>query len=230
MKTKLFFLSLGIFSILTFYLYLRGGNINLFVLNKAIGDTAVLLLGITLFLGSLSRLYDAFDGWLRYRREVGLWVFYTASLHGILSLFFIPERFNLKYYLSHLSELFLGLISLFVLIILFVESYKRFKIKAKNWWKLQNWGVRIAGILAFLHLWLLKYPSWTNWFIKGENRGGIVPQLPPTGLWAGAFFVFIILARLSELLGQKVAKKLIPLELGLLVSFLLGSVIWGMTR
>jgi len=53
---------------------------------KAVGDASYILLLAALTLGPLSRLVPSTRGWLRWRRQIGIWFALTASLHGILIL------------------------------------------------------------------------------------------------------------------------------------------------
>src|SRR3989344_4485392 len=68
------------------YLYLRRGYYNLYIINKVFGSTAVILAGITLIIGPLSKKFSSFAQFMTIRRHLGLLAFGTAVLHIILSL------------------------------------------------------------------------------------------------------------------------------------------------
>ncbi len=53
---------------------------------KAVGDAAYVLLLASLTLGPLTRLVPATRGWLRWRRQIGIWFALAATLHGGLIL------------------------------------------------------------------------------------------------------------------------------------------------
>ncbi|NOX30860.1 MAG: hypothetical protein GXP35_12560 [Actinobacteria bacterium] len=53
---------------------------------KAVGDASYVLLLAALVLGPLAKLVPATRGWLRWRRQIGIWFALTASLHGFLIL------------------------------------------------------------------------------------------------------------------------------------------------
>ncbi|NNF53010.1 MAG: hypothetical protein HKN03_01070, partial [Acidimicrobiales bacterium] len=53
---------------------------------KAVGDAAYVLLVAALVLGPLARLSPSRRGWLRWRRQIGIWFALTATLHAFLIL------------------------------------------------------------------------------------------------------------------------------------------------
>jgi len=53
---------------------------------KAVGDTAYVLLLATMVVGPLARLAPVARGWLRWRRQLGIWFALTATLHAVLVL------------------------------------------------------------------------------------------------------------------------------------------------
>jgi methionine sulfoxide reductase heme-binding subunit len=53
---------------------------------KALGDAAYVLLLVALSLGPLSKLIPSTRGWLRWRRQVGIWFALTATVHSFLIL------------------------------------------------------------------------------------------------------------------------------------------------
>ena len=80
-----FLLSLGVGAIFSLYLFLRRGYYDLFILNKVLASASLVLLGIILLIGPISRFYNRFDKWLIYRREIGIFAFLLALTHGIIS-------------------------------------------------------------------------------------------------------------------------------------------------
>lgn len=53
---------------------------------KAVGDAAYVLLLAALAVGPISKLFPWTRGWLRWRRQIGIWFALTASLHAVLIL------------------------------------------------------------------------------------------------------------------------------------------------
>lgn len=216
------FTALAAFSILVLYLFLRRGYVNLFIVNKSLGSAALVILGLVLLLGPLSRLYQRFDSWILYRKELGIMVFVLAVLHAVISFFFLSERFSLRYYLQvQPVPFFLGLGAVIVLITLFVLSFERFiaLLTQERWWRWQYWGVRLVGVLALLHLVILKYPGWVSWFSRGGGNELARPFMPPASLMIGLLGIFVLLVRLSELLSIKAGRLLTVL---LFVALLVG--------
>ncbi len=82
----LFFVGLSV------YLYYRRGYYDVYIANKIFAGTSAILLGIVLLLGPLSRAYDRFDRWLKYRKEIGIIAFVLALTHSITSFFFLTEK------------------------------------------------------------------------------------------------------------------------------------------
>ncbi len=205
--------SLAIFTALSFYLYLRRGYFDLGIANKVFAATSLIVLAVVLLIGTLGRLYNLFDSLLAYRKHLGIVSFFLAFVHGMLSLFFLSNRFPLEYYLANFLVFILGLTGLVILGYLFLISLKKIiqKMDPRVWWSHQVWGARIAGVLVFLHLVVLKYPGWVRWFKDGGGDDLVRPYLPPASVIAAVFGSFVILARVAELINRKHAKTIIPI-------------------
>ena len=89
----------------------------------------------------------------------------------------------------------------------------------KKWWAYQVWGSRIAGVLVFLHLVLMKYPGWIRWYQNGGSDELVRPFMPPASIIAAAFGFLVILVRTSELINQKLVKFLMPFLFAGLILF-----------
>ena len=207
------FASLIIFIDLSYYLFLRRGYYDLYIINKVFAGTSLTVLATVLLIGSLGRFYNFFDPWLVYRKHLGIISFILALFHGIVSLFFLPGRFTLSYFLTNYVTFILGLLGLILLGYLFFISFKVFtsKMDPKKWWAYQVWGSRVAGILVFFHLVLMKYPGWLKWYANGGSDELTRPFMPPASIIAAAFGFFVILVRIFELINQTLAKIIIPL-------------------
>ncbi|KKQ23350.1 MAG: Quinoprotein glucose dehydrogenase [Candidatus Roizmanbacteria bacterium GW2011_GWC2_37_13] len=216
------FASLIIFIDLSYYLFLRRGYYDLYIINKVFAGTSLTVLATVLLIGSLGRLYNLFDPMLEYRKHLGIVSFILAFFHGVISLFFLPSRFNINYYFSNLITFILGLTGLLILGYLFFISFKRFtgNLDPRKWWSYQVWGSRVAGILVFFHLVLMKYPGWLKWYANGGSDELTRPFMPPASIIAAAFGFFVILVRIFELINQKLAKFLIPLLFTGLILFI----------
>ena len=213
--------ALIIFFLLSSYLFLRRGYFDLYIANKVFAGTSLIVLASVLLIGSLGRLYNFFDPWLVYRKHLGIISFILAFLHSITSLFFLPNRFTLNYFLTNYLTSGLGLVALVILGYLFMISFEKFidKMDPKKWWAYQVWGSRIAGVLVFLHLVLMKYPGWIRWYQNGGRDELVRPFLPPASIIAAAFGFLVILMRTSELINQKLVKFLMPFLFAGLILF-----------
>ena len=86
-----------------------------------------------------------------------------------------------------------GLASLLILLVLGWYSVDRFigKMDKKLWWKIQQWGVRLAAILAVAHVLILKWPGW--------NFAEFLTKPPPFNLIVSVFAALVLLIRLVDL-------------------------------
>lgn len=82
-------------------------------------------------------------------------------------------------------------------------------------------------ILVFLHLVIMKYPGWLKWYSMGGGEELARPFMPPGSLVAGLFGSYVILVRLAEFFGVKVARFFVVA--GFLAAGLafIGSYQWG---
>ena len=174
-----------------FYLERRGLNARLY--NKAAGDVSVLLLSLVLLIGPLSRWFNLFDQWLAYRKNLGLWALAAAATHGYLSLFVLTNGNFMRYFDKVNWAPISGLASLLILLVLGWYSVDRFigKMDKKLWWKIQQWGVRLAAILAVAHVLILKWPGW--------NFAEFLTKPPPFNLIVSVFAALVLLIRLVDL-------------------------------
>jgi DMSO/TMAO reductase YedYZ heme-binding membrane subunit len=201
------------------YGMIRYGVADLSTLNKTLAMGTLFLLGIVLLLGPLSRIYDMFDGLFKYRKELGVLTFFTGATHVYLTMFPLARRGPFGFFIGQPYSAYPGLAALIILFILFVLSYGMFQRKSpKLWWKIQNWGVRLAFVAIAVHTIVLKYAGWVTWF---ADRGGTAtvgnPALPPMALLGTVFVAFVALVRVSEFFGARTARAISS------ISFLLAT-------
>lgn len=223
---KVFLFSLLLFAVTFIYVSYYHGYVSVSIGNKIIADVAILLLGIVLIIGPLTRVFNIFDHYILYRKEVGVVAFFFALLHGILSL----RILSISYYLSHLNTFIPGISSLLILFILYVLSFEHIitHINRTTWWHIQNWGVRIGALLGLVHFIWMKYDSWINWYIHGGSAAILRSYLPSMGLLMGSFGLFILIVRISELFVSK-KNGIIILCLSFLYIIFVGATFgWGM--
>ena len=227
----------AVFAVFSLYLFLRRGYYDLYIINKAFSSASFVVIGIVLLIGPFCRLYQRFDHWILYRKELGLVGFAAALAHTVISLFFLPDKFAFASFFTYTSfnrglvPFLFGAGSIILFSILTVISLEAIKCRIENdaWWRWQYWGVRIAFVLLFLHLVVMKYPGWISWYVQGGGKELARPFMPPGSIAAGSFGLFVLLVRLAELVDGKVAKITIPLLFLFLVLFWIESYFWGIS-
>jgi len=198
--------AIPVFVSLSLYIFYRRGFYDLYIANKVFAGDAAILLSIIFILGPLSRFFNVFDRYLQYRKEIGIVAFFLALVHGTVSLFFLPSKFPLARYFSTFNwPTVFGLAGLIILIILFFISNDKMEniIGPERWWRLQNWGLRLAVGLTVLHVFVMKMNGWLSWYKVGGEAALAHPELPGGGLLVGWFLGFAILVRLSEFGGVR---------------------------
>jgi len=204
-----FALKVGIFLYIVFLAYavLAYGTMDLYTANKAFANTAVVLLGIVLLLGPLSRFFDFVDKDVQYRKELGVVAMYAAFIHGAVTYFFLSDYFPHQWlYTSGLLILLSGLLALALLFFLFLISRTPIKLAlgAQRWWFLQNWGIRICFLIIAFHLAVQKMPAWISWY--RTHGSSLASGLPEIDLLLGWFMLFVIIIRLAEIPGKEYGK------------------------
>jgi len=197
------------------YAAVRYGVEGLSTLNKSLATSTLFLLGIVLLLGPLSRLFSIFDHALKYRKELGVLTFFTGVAHVYLSMFPLARRGPFGFYQSQPLSAYAGLAGLIIMFILLLLSGAAVEraIGTRVWWKLQYWGARLAFIAVAFHFIVLKYPGMVKW-LQDRGAGGTqgMPWLVPISLLATIFVAFVLIVRLSELFGPKVARVITQLS------------------
>lgn len=199
------------------YAAVRYGVGGLSTLNKSLATSTLFLLGLVLLLGPLARQFSIFDRFLKYRKEFGVLTFFTGLVHVYLSMFPLARRGPWGFYLSQPLSAYSGLAALIMmfLLLLISNSFMEQILGMKFWWKIQNWGARIAFILIAIHMTVLKYSGWGPWLAKRDS-------LPPLAILGALFAVFVVLVRMGEFFVPKTSKLITQLSF----FFTLGFSIW----
>lgn len=204
-----FLAALPLFIILSFYLFYRRGYYDLYIANKVLAGAAAILLGLVLLIGPLSRLFSFPDRYVQYRKELGIIAFLLAASHSLVSYFFLPSKFSFAGFTEKFNWPFVfGLVAIIALIAIFFISNNRAMnaIGRERWWRLQYWGIRLVFSLTFLHVFIMKWPSWLNWYKAGGGQELEHPEWPGAGLLVGWFMVMVILVRLAEFISPKLGR------------------------
>ena len=214
-----FLASLFITHILAVYGLLLHGNLNIFFFQQTLGDTAAIVLGLTLLIGPMSRSYAWFSRFLKYRKEIGVMVFLFALLHAALSYLEVFRIFSAGFWVRYLTIPNLaGTSGLTGLFLLFISSRKFIQARLGNklWWQIQYKGVRITALLVFAHIVLVSGEASRNW-LMGSTSG----KFPPVALIITHFGLWVFGVRLLEWILPKQAKYAILPTLIINIIFLL---------
>ncbi len=196
------------------YAMVRYGTTGLSPLNKSLATSTLFLLGFVLLLGPLSRVFNLFDRLLKYRKELGIFAFFTGVAHVYLAMFPLARRGPWGFYQSRPESAYPGLAALVIMFLLLVISWQFAErmIGPKLWWKIQNWGARLAFVLIAFHMAVLKYTEWGKWLAtRGADATAGAAWLPPLSLLGIVFTTFVLVVRVSESLVPKAARTITQL-------------------
>jgi DMSO/TMAO reductase YedYZ heme-binding membrane subunit len=198
---KAIIISLIIFILLLIYLYIRRGSFNIYDANKAFGSIAVILAGITLIMGPLSRSgVRPIAKYMTIRRQLGVSAFIYGVLHVIASLT-LQERFPFpQWYGEEWLPVIMGLIAIVTwgYLAFISRDSKIQKMGGIKWIKHLSSGAQIAFIAVFLHLVIMKYEGWIR-FLSGQpqQQGNVAnPVYPQSSLFIFLFMVAVIVFRI----------------------------------
>jgi len=214
------------------YLFLRRGYIDLYIANKAIAGVSFTLLCVVFVLGTITRLFSLFDKYLMYRKELGIVSFGYALAHSFISFFMLPQHFPLSRFMSFPPSFIFGLSGLIVLIILAIYSSQQIieKLDRKKWWKLQNWGLRIAFVFVLLHVIPMKWNGWTGWFSGTGGANLAIPQLPPLSILVSLFGIYVLIVRVVEHVFTQKLKLVVHVTTIVYCAFLFVLFGWGIVK
>jgi len=193
-----------------FYLFIRRGYFfdapptadMLYVPNKAIVGAGTVLLAFAFLIGPIVRYFDRFDKWLGYRKEIGIVGGFLVFFHAIISYFLLPLKFPQAYLTFDSLQFSAGLIGIFLLIFLFIISFKKAidLIGASRWWFLQRWGLRLVILFTLIHVYSMKWSGWMKW-LKQSGAPTVElanPQMAGLGILVMLFVTWVVIVRLYE--------------------------------
>jgi hypothetical protein len=116
-----------------------------------------------------------------------------------------------------------------LLVYLTVMSFERMKalLGTKRWWFLQNWGVRFAFIASILHVTILKWSRWLDWYREGGSARLAHPEWPEIGLLTAWFMVFVVGMRIADAWSKTVGRIAWYLGLALFAAAIITTFMWG---
>ena len=184
-------ISLGIFIILSCYLYLRRGYYNTYIINKVFGSTAVILAGITLLIGPL-RKNPLASFFMAIRRQLGLLAFGAALLHVMFSLVQSNRFAWFSWYLNELIPVVFGIVAIvaWAYMTYISRNAKIVQMGADVWKKRLSLAGKIGFLAIFLHLVIMKYQGWIKW-VNGDVKQ--TPELANPSYPPASIFIFIVM-------------------------------------
>lgn len=214
MKNKTVLYEYGVSAVVAFLatggLYLAestiSGEVGLRSFNVALAASTLVLLGIVLLLGPLTRMFDFFDTQFRFRKELGIMAFFTGLSHVYIAMFPLARSGPWGLFLSRPLSAYSGFEALIILFFLFIISFS-WAIRAlgsKLWWRLQYWGARCAFLLIVVHMVALKQKTIIN-FVAGSREGAT-----PLILWEALFAAYVMLVRFAEISGKAAGRIIVP--------------------
>lgn len=187
--------SLGVFLFTTLYVSLERGAFTLGVVNKASAHTAFILIGISFALSSICYFWNFLDSKIVYRKDIGLSGFAFAMAHGIISFWFLPNRFPFpEYYLASeniLSFIFAVSALLIYAVMAAISNHFATHILGGVLWRYLLRLGYVAYVYTILHFALQEYEEWIGWFAHRET------VIPPSSFFLFLFGMLIILLRIS---------------------------------
>lgn len=161
-----FIFSLFAFGATYFYLYkLKMPN----TLNKAVADTSIVLIGLSMLLTSLCYFWDFVDTKIIYRKYLGVLGFWYGVLHVILSFTALQGVLKPEAWQKGIPwPLFSGVLALgiFTIMALISNRYAAYTLGGVLWRQILRFGY-VAVALIWVHVFLLKSARIITWYTGG---------------------------------------------------------------
>ncbi len=148
--------------------------IPLFINNKAIALTSVIIIGWSFILGPCARLWPSFfEKRLGLRKPLGLIGFGLAATHALMSLILLSPSYYAKFFLEGgklnlmgESSMLFGVLSFVVFSVVSVSSFPSVEAKLDTlvWKRVQRLGY-LAFFFTLLHVVIMGFSGW----LKAES-------------------------------------------------------------
>ncbi len=182
----------GLFMLAIFYFFTQFQGLGN-PLNKAVADTSIVLIGLSMMLSGLCYFWDFVDTKIIYRKYLGLVGFGFALVHIWLSLPVFKRLLDLAYWtdLGNLRFTSAGAATvIFLLMALISNKYAAAELGGILWRKMLRVGY-LAVVLIWLHVYLLKSSQWLDWYREGMQ------SLPTLSMLVAIFMTLVILLRVA---------------------------------
>ncbi len=173
-------------------------NIPLFVANKSISMTAVILIGMSFLLGHFARFFPKLFSYdKRMLKFTGVAGFFIAALHSLMSLvIFSPAYYpglfssNGRLNLAGESAMLFGIISLLLFSAISITSLKSVEkdMNPQQWRFIQRLGY-FAYAMVLIHVAII---GWRGWWLPESWQYG----LASISLISASFVLFVLVFRM----------------------------------
>lgn len=163
------------------------------VLNKSSANTSIVLIGLSMWLSSLSYFFNRFDSFIKYRKHLGLIGFAFGVTHFVLSFsafkrLLVSATWESNAVIAPLTGLLA--LAIFTLMALISNRTSMTKLGVLTWRGILRTGY-IAVLFVFIHTVMLKSARWATWY-----EGGMMTP-PSSSLIVTVFMTVVLLMRLA---------------------------------
>lgn len=162
-------------------------------LNKAVADTSIVLIGLSMLLSSLCYFWNFVDTKIVYRKQLGLMGLAFGLVHVGLSFSTLQKLFMLAtWQQGTMWPALTGALAvgIFACMAFVSNQYAANVLGGKAWRKILRTGY-IAVLLIFAHVYLLKSVYIIRWYTGGMKTP------PSTSLLVLAFMTIVIVMRVA---------------------------------
>ena len=184
-----------VFAILLFQ-FPADRRFTLFFINKTLGQSAVIFIGLSFLLGPLCKIFHFLSPHIHFRKYFGLFGFGIVVLHILTSLLQWQDRFNLKWYGDHIIGIIGAIVATIIFLVLAITSHNQLirMLGGHRWKTVQRVGY-VALILTLFHIFIVASARWQQW------QAGKVDM--PTNFLIFVFGIVVLVARLLALIVDK---------------------------
>ena len=181
------------FLVFTLYLIVFHQEADVFALNRVIADVSILLIGYSISVGVIHKIFR-FGGYFNARRrELGLLGFYLAIVHGALTFLILDDALATLTSADNLSGFLIAVLTLLLLFgmtIISVDAIKS-RLGTDKWRALLSLGIYVYG-LGIAHAAIKVMPHLTNWLASEDE------WMPLSVIVIGLAALMFILKMLSD--------------------------------
>ncbi|HKY73761.1 MAG TPA: hypothetical protein VJ246_00410 [Patescibacteria group bacterium] len=162
-------------------------------LNKALADTSIYLIGLSMVMASVCYFWNLFDRFIVYRKHLGIVGFLVGIAHIYLSYGFLKTLFLLEtWQKGAVWPQLTGLLAaaIFLVMTLISPAAVAAKIGGPLWRIILRFG-HVAVILIWLHVYLLKFARIQQWYAGGMKTP------PSSSVLVLIFMTIVIVLRVA---------------------------------